>query len=194
MSVVTTLCCECNPGHNYASTSTFKAHKTSKRHTEWEKGGDVKQLRLLLAEAESKNAKLNKRIHDLEEMIRNRSLTPRKRRVSHRTKQEVAAAGGWICSDCKNALTPNYEIDHTKPLFQGGTNETSNLRAKCPECHRNKTYADMAGVAQIDSVKPVTAKSVETKNACEKTADNTSKRARRKQPASASATALVPWK
>jgi hypothetical protein len=138
MSIVTTLRCECNPGYNYASTSTFRAHKVSKRHVEWGKNGDVKQLRIRLAESQTEVARLNKRVHEQEHMLEN----PRKRRVSDRTKKEVAAQAEWRCSDCKNMLTANFEIDHIKPLFKGGSNDKDNLCAKCPECHREKTYAD----------------------------------------------------
>jgi 5-methylcytosine-specific restriction endonuclease McrA len=32
-----------------------------------------------------------------------------------------------------------YDIDHVIPLSCGGTDDTDNLQALCPGCHRRKT-------------------------------------------------------
>lgn len=42
-----------------------------------------------------------------------------------------------ICRIC--CVVPSTEVDHIKPLRQGGTHEPANLQALCGSCHRTKT-------------------------------------------------------
>jgi hypothetical protein len=68
--------------------------------------------------------------------------TREKRNVTGLMKKKVAADQGWACGHCKTTLDATYEIDHIKALFNGGTNDPSNLVALCPNCHRKKTVAE----------------------------------------------------
>jgi 5-methylcytosine-specific restriction endonuclease McrA len=46
------------------------------------------------------------------------------------------------CAMCPRKLTDhpkNYEIDHKKPLSEGGTNNVRNLQALCKFCHSQKS-------------------------------------------------------
>ena len=60
------------------------------------------------------------------------------------TKRQVAARQKWRCAICKQILDETYEIDHIKPLFQGGSNETSNLHALCKRDHLSKSAMEQA--------------------------------------------------
>jgi hypothetical protein len=64
------------------------------------------------------------------------------RQVSPLLKKKVAADQEWRCGDCKAILDASYEVDHTVPLFKGGSNDAQNLVALCRNCHGKKTVAD----------------------------------------------------
>jgi hypothetical protein len=68
--------------------------------------------------------------------------TREKRNVTGLMKKKVAADQGWKCGHCKTTLDATFEVDHIKALFNGGTNDPSNLVALCPNCHRKKTVAE----------------------------------------------------
>ena len=55
------------------------------------------------------------------------------------TKRQVAARQKWRCAICKQTLDETYEIDHVKPLFEGGGNDASNLQAICKRDHLFKS-------------------------------------------------------
>ena len=57
-------------------------------------------------------------------------------------KKFVASNQKWKCSSCNELLDATYEIDHITPLYKGGTNEVSNLKALCRNCHGKKTLMD----------------------------------------------------
>lgn len=38
--------------------------------------------------------------------------------------------------------TSNLEVEHSLPLSEGGTNDLSNLRLMCCDCHKAKTSAE----------------------------------------------------
>jgi|SaaInlV_125m_DNA_1040241.scaffolds.fasta_scaffold03207_5 5-methylcytosine-specific restriction endonuclease McrA len=134
------LQCECNPGKIYSSASTFRAHKASKRHQDWEQKGQERQLRKRLGDAEAEVAKMHQKIHELEtELTSLHFEMNRIRRVSQADKKKVAYQQNYECNLCHVLLPPTYEIDHITPLFKGGGNKLGNLQALCPGCHRNKT-------------------------------------------------------
>ena len=65
-----------------------------------------------------------------------------KRNVTGLMKKKVAASQEWKCGHCKATLDETYEVDHIKALFNGGSNDQSNLVALCPHCHRKKTVEE----------------------------------------------------
>ena len=65
-----------------------------------------------------------------------------KRSVSESRKKIIAASQQWRCSQCKEQLDFNYQIDHKIRLEYGGSNEPSNLTALCPNCHSKKTILE----------------------------------------------------
>jgi 5-methylcytosine-specific restriction endonuclease McrA len=68
--------------------------------------------------------------------------TREKRNVSNLLKKKVAAGQSWKCGTCKTTLDETYEVDHVVPLFKGGSNDESNLKALCVYCHKKKTMAE----------------------------------------------------
>lgn len=54
-------------------------------------------------------------------------------------KKMVYAKSGGVCAICGQPLSVNnYNIDHWKPINQGGSNELENLRATHKSCNRLK--------------------------------------------------------
>jgi 5-methylcytosine-specific restriction endonuclease McrA len=65
-----------------------------------------------------------------------KQIRKRKDRYVEQTVKRLLCAG----KDC--SLTKEleeYDIDHIIPLSLGGTEDSSNLQALCPGCHRKKT-------------------------------------------------------
>jgi 5-methylcytosine-specific restriction protein A len=44
--------------------------------------------------------------------------------------------------NCRNCGQPATEVDHIKPLKEGGTHDLENLRPLCKSCHSRRTYYD----------------------------------------------------
>ena len=46
-----------------------------------------------------------------------------------------------LCVHCeaRGVVTAAEEIDHVRPLEQGGTNDVDNLQPLCKSCHQTKT-------------------------------------------------------
>lgn len=68
--------------------------------------------------------------------------TKEKRNVTGLMKKKVAASQSWKCGSCNSTLDETYEVDHKVALFNGGSNDMSNLVALCPHCHRLKTVEE----------------------------------------------------
>jgi 5-methylcytosine-specific restriction protein A len=73
--------------------------------------------------------------------------TREKRNVTALQKKKIAASQEWKCGQCKSLLDETYEVDHRVALFNGGTNDESNLVALCPHCHRKKTVDERIAAA-----------------------------------------------
>jgi len=96
-----------------------------------------------------------------------------KRRVTDAMKKRVAGIQRFTCSGnvsgykCPLNGLPfdesGYEIDHIKPLSEGGTNETSNLQALCLMCHRVKSNRAASSDVKPAVVKKEAVKKVEPK-------------------------------
>lgn len=67
---------------------------------------------------------------------RNRAHTSAHRRLCQRVLFEEP-----ICRKCR---APSAEVDHIKPLFEGGGNDRINLQALCTPCHALKTAQESA--------------------------------------------------
>jgi len=68
------------------------------------------------------------------------------RSLNQTTKKVVAANQKWNCNVCNNILDASYEVDHINPLYNGGTNDLTNLQALCRNCHGKKTIYDKLNI------------------------------------------------
>jgi len=70
--------------------------------------------------------------------------TATRRRRTEPERRKIAQSQGWKCANpdggclLKGELE-EYDIDHIKPVGDGGQDEPENLQALCPACHRRKT-------------------------------------------------------
>ena len=62
--------------------------------------------------------------------------------ISEPEKKVVAARQGWTCSNCSQLLPAAYQVDHTVPLCDGGSDDISNCTAMCANCHAAKTQLE----------------------------------------------------
>ena len=60
-------------------------------------------------------------------------------------RAKVMARCNHLCEHCakQGRTTPARQVDHIKPLSQGGTDALDNLAALCIPCHEAKTAKDM---------------------------------------------------
>lgn len=57
-----------------------------------------------------------------------------------KTRQRVAVAQQFKCQRCGRTWLPwRDQVDHDVPLEQGGSNDDSNLKLLCDDCHKVKT-------------------------------------------------------
>ncbi|WP_354411979.1 HNH endonuclease signature motif containing protein [Marinobacterium sp. MBR-111] len=58
-----------------------------------------------------------------------------------RKRDRVLQRDKGLCQPCRRGgrVTPATEVDHIKPVAEGGTDADSNLEAICTSCHRAKT-------------------------------------------------------
>ena len=55
----------------------------------------------------------------------------------------VGARQDWKCAHCECLLPPSYEVDHVKPLWEGGADcINTNAEALCNNCHGRKTQLE----------------------------------------------------
>lgn len=60
------------------------------------------------------------------------------------TRQRVALAHGYRCVACGKLWRSHIDqIDHHIPRAQGGSNDDSNLRPMCIDCHKAKTAREI---------------------------------------------------
>ena len=44
------------------------------------------------------------------------------------------------CNECDEQIDGRFEIDHIKPIAQGGTNDEDNLQVLCRSCHKKQNH------------------------------------------------------
>lgn len=61
-----------------------------------------------------------------------------------RLRERILERDKYLCQPCgaKGRVTEATAVDHILALANGGTDESSNLRAICDECHEAKTAQD----------------------------------------------------
>lgn len=65
--------------------------------------------------------------------------------VAWRRVREVVLQAEPLCRHCmeRGMVTPAVEVDHIRPLRDGGTNDRENLQPLCCACHDDKTARDI---------------------------------------------------
>ena len=127
--------CPCWEGKIFATAGSLRTHRLSQRHQLYEARLEIADLRMQLAQSVNARRALERTVQEL-------ATQPRLRRVTESVKKRVAASQAWKCATCAKVLEATYQIDHCKPLWQGGTNEPDNLQALCPNCHAAKTQVE----------------------------------------------------
>jgi 5-methylcytosine-specific restriction protein A len=56
-------------------------------------------------------------------------------------RRSVLVSGGFACVDC-GLISMSNQIDHDIPLEKGGSNDLTNLKVRCIECHLAKTKTE----------------------------------------------------
>lgn len=61
-----------------------------------------------------------------------------------RLRAQVLKRDGFMCQceNCQGRVLIAHEVDHITPVFEGGTDDLSNLRAINRDCHSVKTQAE----------------------------------------------------
>ena len=54
-------------------------------------------------------------------------------------RNKVSSRQKWKCNICRKLFDELFIVDHIKPLFCRGGNDTFNLQALCPQCDKYKT-------------------------------------------------------
>ena len=63
-----------------------------------------------------------------------------------RARRAINTLGYGRCRRCGSVLPAGYlEVDHIKPLAQGGRDEDRNLQVLCKDCHREKSAGERRG-------------------------------------------------
>lgn len=75
------------------------------------------------------------------EDIRSKRIGKRKYSTTHRI--EIAYKSRYKCNSCDMLLPPTFEIDHIVELQDGGEDTYENCQALCPNCHAEKTRANV---------------------------------------------------
>ena len=80
----------------------------------------------------------------------------KRKKINKDVRQQILMKQENACGECKNALTPYFEIDHIIGLQFGGTDDESNLMALCRECHARKSTKENQCREQIkDAIKTI---------------------------------------
>ena len=66
----------------------------------------------------------------------------KKRTLSQRDKNALAADQKWRCFYCNDLLDECFEIDHIERFCESGNDHHTNLWALCPNCHKKKGEYD----------------------------------------------------
>ena len=63
----------------------------------------------------------------------------KRKATSASIRLQIAWQQDWECNACGQKLHWTFEVDHVVPLFDGGSNDYTNLQALCVKCHKTKS-------------------------------------------------------
>ena len=67
-------------------------------------------------------------------------------------RRAVIEAANGRCMACGKP-TERFEVDHEVPVFAGGSNDRSNLRAVCTACHAPKSRRETKEAAKMKRIR-----------------------------------------
>ena len=85
---------------------------------------------------------IQKEIQKINIRLEKTDIKTKRKKINKVTRQKIADKQENACGECKEALSPYFELDHIIGLQFGGTDEESNLMALCRECHGKKSIAE----------------------------------------------------
>ena len=71
-------------------------------------------------------------------------INNKRKLVSTKSRQQVFIRDGYACVLCGKMAKKDgavLEVDHIKPIAEGGSNELDNLRTLCRKCNRGRWWA-----------------------------------------------------
>ena len=111
----------------------------------------IKEVEALRSRFENERKELEDKIAELQCCVnalnqkKNDLPHPQKsvrKKISKDIRQQIAEKQENACGECKQTLTPYFELDHIIGLQFGGTDDESNLMALCRECHGEKSVTE----------------------------------------------------
>lgn len=96
----------------------------------------VLQQRTLSKPAQAKGANSRPARHPCDMNIHKRKAT------SASIRLQIAWRQDWKCNECADTLHWTFEVDHIVALFDGGSNDYTNLQALCVKCHKTKSMRE----------------------------------------------------
>ena len=88
---------------------------------------------------ELKDKIANKSEVDFNNNITHQKSRDKRRKISKVMRQQIIEKQQNTCGECKQLLSPYFQLDHIIGLQFGGTDEESNLMALCGDCHNIKS-------------------------------------------------------
>ena len=74
-----------------------------------------------------------------------------RRVLDYKTKNLLKSLSNNTCAVC-GKVTDHTEIDHIKPLWDGGTDEIENLQVLCYKCHQKKSAEEYSQYSKLHPV------------------------------------------
>jgi hypothetical protein len=71
--------------------------------------------------------------------VADKFFKPERIKISTETKDRILNNQNNLCLRCKECFNDDVEVDHIRPLSNGGSNNFDNLQALCRSCHIEKT-------------------------------------------------------
>ena len=88
----------------------------------------------------------NQNIGGLLNDLQTKYFKPKREHITEELKQLILKEQNYKCNTCNIILTEKYELDHIKPVSNGGGNDRKNLNMLCVPCHREKLITNIQNI------------------------------------------------
>lgn len=138
-------CVDCSRSYLHRSGLSKHKHQCKKKNSV-----SSEEVEKMKCQFETEKKVMQKQINDLmvqaEKLsTKNTSYLPvpiKRKAINKDMRRYIVGKQDKLCGQCKQVLTPYFQIDHIIGLQFGGTNDESNLMAVCCECHTMKSIAE----------------------------------------------------